>query len=118
MLLSRDMAAAFGDWLERERIQQALLRARPDLSGRLDPDEDRPMLRVPLGDGTSALVAKISGPERPTWVVGIPHPRTPILREAATLEELVQRVLEVLGPLGVDGAPAAGRPPGGSPPAG
>lgn len=96
MLLSLDMAAAFGDWLEREEIQHALVSARPELSGRLELDEDRPLLRVPLGDGRRALVAKIADRSAPHWAVGIPHPQAPTLRETNSLEDVVDQVLAVL----------------------
>lgn len=96
MLFTRPMADAFGDWLERERIHDALVDARPELSGRLMLDADRPLLRVPLVDGTTMLVAKTRGEAETAWVLGIPHPHSPTLHETRSLGELVGRVLEVL----------------------
>ena len=96
MLFTRTMADAFGDWLERERIHDALVGARPELSGRLVLEADRPLLRVPLGDGTSMLVAKTHAEAEAGWVLGIPHPHSPTVHGTSSLGELVERVLEVL----------------------
>lgn len=96
MLFTRPMADAFGDWLERERIHDALVGARPELSGRLVLDADRPLLRVPLVDGTTMLLAKTHTETEAGWVLGIPHPHSPALHETSGLGELVGRVLEVL----------------------
>ncbi|ATG51400.1 hypothetical protein CFK38_07575 [Brachybacterium vulturis] len=96
MLFTRPMADAFGDWLEREQIHHALVHARPDLEGLLVLDEDRPLLRIPLTDGTTMLVAKTDAEPGAGWVLGVPHPHTPRLHETGTLSELVRRVLEAL----------------------
>ncbi|GAA4523687.1 hypothetical protein GCM10023160_14150 [Brachybacterium paraconglomeratum] len=96
MLFTRDMAAAFGDWLERERIHDVLVTARPELGGRLVLDEERPLLRIPLPDGTDMVVAKTDEPTSTGWVLGIPAPHAPALHEPSSLGELVSRVLEVL----------------------
>lgn len=96
MLFTHDMAAAFGDWLERERIRDALVRARPELDGRLMLDEERPLLRIPLPHGAGIVVAKTDGESSAGWVLGIPHPQSPALHETSSLGELVGRVLEVL----------------------
>lgn len=96
MLFTRTMADAFGDWLEREQIHDALVGARPELSGRLVLDADRPLLQIPLGDGTRMLVAKTDVERETGWILGIPHPHSPTVHEISGLGELVQRVLEVL----------------------
>ncbi|MDN6303958.1 MAG: hypothetical protein L0J57_13070 [Brachybacterium sp.] len=96
MLFTRSMADAFGDWLERERIHDALVGARPELSGRLVLDADRPLLRVPLVDGTIMLVAKTHAETEAGWVLGIPHRHSPTLHETRSLGERVERVLQVL----------------------
>lgn len=96
MLFTRTMADAFGDWLERERIHDALVGARPELSGRLVLDAVRPLLRVPLDDGTTLFVAKTHAETEAGWVLGVPHPHSPALHETSSLGELVERVLQVL----------------------
>ncbi|WP_394215265.1 hypothetical protein [Brachybacterium vulturis] len=96
MLFTRPMVEAFGDWLEREQIHHALVHARPDLAGRLVLDEERPLLRIPLTDGTTVLVAKTDAEPGAGWMLGVPHPHSPTLHETGTLGELVRRVLEVL----------------------
>lgn len=96
MLFTPSMIEVFSDWLEREQIQDALISARPDLEGRIMPHEERPLLRIPRQDGGVVLVAKTSDEEGPGWVVGSPHPHTPTLRAASTVEELVEQVLEAL----------------------
>lgn len=96
MLFTRDMTAAFGDWLERERIHDALVTARPALGGMLVLDEERPLLRIPLPGGADIVVAKTDEGPRTGWVLGIPHPQRPALHEPISLGELVGRVLEVL----------------------
>lgn len=96
MRFTRDMADAFGDWLERERIHQALVAARPALGGILELDEDRPLLRIPRAGGTDVLVAKTADEPRAGWIVGIPDPHSPTLHETSSLGDLVRRVLEVL----------------------
>lgn len=96
MLFTPTMAEAFGDWLERERIHHALVRARPDLEGRLQFDEDRPLLRIPLRDGTTMLMAKTGEEPGTGWVLGVPDPQSPTVHETGTLSELVRRALAVL----------------------
>ena len=46
------------------------------------------------------LVAKTSDEDDPGWVVGSPHPQSPTLRGASSVEELVTQVLEALEPSG------------------
>lgn len=100
MRFTPDMAAAFGDWLERERIHDALVMARPELGGKLVLDEERPLLRIPLPDDAGMVVAKseetTDGKPNTRWIVGIPHPHFPVLHATGSLGELVRRVLEVL----------------------
>lgn len=96
MHFTRDTADAFGDWLERERILQALVAAKPALGGTLVLDDDRPLLRIPRVGGTDVFVAKTADEPRAGWIVGIPDPHSPTLHETSSLGELVGRVLEVL----------------------
>lgn len=96
MLFTRDMAAAFGDWLERERIRDALVAARPELVDTLVLDEERPLLRIPLPDGSDIVLAKTEDGPCAGWILGIPHPRRPVLHEPTSFGELVRRALEVL----------------------
>lgn len=96
MLFTRDMVAAFGDWLERERIHDALVMARPELDGALVLDEERPLLGIPLPGGAGMVVAKTDEEASNGWVFGIPDPQFPSLHETSSLSELVRRVLEVL----------------------
>ena len=100
MLFTPSLVEVFSDWLERERIQDALISARPDLDGRIIPHEERPLLRIPRRDGGVVLVAKTSDEGRSGWVVGDPRPHTPALHGASTVEELVEQVLEALEPSG------------------
>lgn len=95
MRFTRDMADAFGDWLERERIRRALVTARPELADSLELDEERPLLRVPLTDGESILIAKTDEEPMAPWVVGIPDRRSPTVHETTSLGEIVRWVLEV-----------------------
>lgn len=108
MLFSRDMAAAFGDWLERERIHDALTHARPELRDRLELDAERPLLRIRTPGGAGILVARTTDGQDLGWVVGVPHPHTPTVHEPRSREELVEHVLEVLDAVGPreGGAPA------------
>lgn len=96
MRFTPDMAVAFGDWLERERIHDALVMARPELGGTLVLDEERPLLRIPLPDGAGMVVAKTDEESSTGWVLGIPDAQSPVLHATSSLNELVGRVLEVL----------------------
>ncbi|ATG54260.1 hypothetical protein CFK41_05335 [Brachybacterium ginsengisoli] len=106
MLFTPIMAAAFGDWLEREQIRAALFSARPQLDATLLLDPDRPLLRIPLPGGPTIIVAKLEDGPTSHWIVGIPHPQFPTLQETRTLDELVEQVLAHLDSC----APASGRP--------
>lgn len=97
MLFTRDMADAFGDWLERERIHRALVSARPQLGDSLVLDEERPLLRILRPRAADVLVAKTSEEPAAGWIVGIPDPQSPTLHEPDSLEELVERVLDAVG---------------------
>lgn len=102
MLFTRDMTEAFGDWLEREQIHQALVSARPELGGSLTLDEERPLLRIPRSQGADVLVAKTADDQGADeqgagWIVGIADPQSPIVHEADSLDGVVRRVLDVLG---------------------
>lgn len=96
MRLSREMAAAFGDWLELERIRRALLAARPALADTLVLDEERPLLRVPRPDGEAVIVARIDEAGAAPWVIGVPGPQSPALIDAHTPDEVISLVLELL----------------------
>lgn len=94
MRFTGDMADAFGDWLERERIHEALVTALPELADSLELDEERPLLRVPLTGGGTMLVAKTDEEPMAPWVVGISDQHSPTVHETASLGEIVRRVLE------------------------
>lgn len=96
MLFTPDMAVAFGDWLERDRIRQSLVAARPDLADGLRLDEERPLLQIPRPGGGAVLVAKIDEDPTAAWVVGIPGLPAPTLHRAGSLGEIVRRVFEAL----------------------
>lgn len=96
MLFTRDMTVAFGDWLEREQIQLALVSARPELGDSLTLDEERPLLRIARSLGADVLVAKLAEEPGAGWIVGIPDPQYPTVHEADSLQEVVTRVLDVL----------------------
>lgn len=112
MLFTPSMVEVFGDWLEREQNRDALVSARPELEGRIVPHQDRPLLRVPRQDGGVVLVAKTSDEDDPGWVVGSPHPQSPTLRGASSVEELVAQVLEALEPSGGGRHRRGASPPG------
>src|SRR5699024_6586455 len=112
MLFTPSMVEVFGDWLEREQIRGALVSARPELEGRIVPHQDRPLLRVPRQDGGVVLVAKTSDEDDPGWLVGSPHPQSPTLRGASSVEELVAQVLEALEASGGGLHPRGASPPG------
>src|SRR5699024_1931574 len=112
MLFTPSMVEVFGDWFEREQIRDALVSARPELEGRIVPHQDRPLLRVPRQDGGVVLVAKTSDEDDPGWVVGSPHPQSPTLRGASSVEELVAQVLEALEPSGGGRHRRGASPPG------
>src|SRR5699024_10452592 len=89
--------------------------ARPDLDGRIEPHEERPLLRIPRQDAGGALVAETSDGEGPGGVVGSAHPSTPTLRATSTVERLAQQATEPLMPAeggdrGRRGAPRAPQP--------
>lgn len=96
MQLSPDMAEAFGDWLERERIHRALLSARPELETVMVLEESRPMLRIPRALGGSVVVAKTFEGASTRWVVGAPGRPRPVIHEPRSDEEIVRLVLEEL----------------------
>lgn len=96
MHFTRDMADSFGDWLERDRIQQALVSARPELADAMAPDDHRPLLRIRRPRGGTLIVARvIDGPEA-RWVVGVPDRSAPTLLDAGSPDEVVRIVVATL----------------------
>lgn len=95
MFLTPDQVAAFGDWLERERIRQDLIAARPELAERIELDELRPLLRILRCRGSAVLVARLDDSAPTPWVVGVPGPPA-VVHDVATRAELVRRVLGAL----------------------
>lgn len=91
-----DIAEALIDWLERDRIQCALIAARPDLKDALVLEDARPMIKVPHPGGGFVLVAKTAEGEATQWVVGIPGRPEPTLHEPGSDQEIVQIVLAEL----------------------
>src|SRR5699024_10768981 len=94
MRFTRDMADAFGDWLERERIHEALVTALPELADSLELDEARPLLRVPLTGGGTLLVPTTDWEPMAPWVGDISYQHSLTVHETASLGEIVRRVLK------------------------
>ncbi|MDN6330577.1 MAG: hypothetical protein L0J84_14720 [Brachybacterium sp.] len=96
MHLTPSMAEAFGDWLELDRIQSALVDARPDLDGAFVLDAERPLLQTQRAGGGALLVARAVEGSAGRWIVGIPGRPDPELHEVDTQAEVVEIVLETL----------------------
>lgn len=96
MLLNADQVAAFGDWLERDRIRLDLIAARPELADRIELDDARPLLRILRPRRAAVLVARTDAVGSSAWVVGVPDRPAPRVHDAPTREVLVRRVLEAL----------------------
>lgn len=96
MQLTHDMAEAFGDWLELDRIQRALLGARPQLSDALVPDAERPLLQIRYPGGGQLLVARAADDTTGRWIVGVPGHPAPVLHDVDSTEEVVGIVLDAL----------------------
>lgn len=93
MHFTHDMAEAFGDWLELERIRRALLAARPEFDDALVLDVERPLLRIQRPRRSPLLVARAAEDIAGRWIIGIPSTPAPILREASSCEGVVDIVL-------------------------
>lgn len=96
MHLTPDMADSFGDWLERDRIQQALVSARPDLADAMSLDEHRPLLQVRRPEGGTLFVARVFEGSGARWVVGVPGQPSPTLLDAESPDDAVAIVLAAL----------------------
>lgn len=96
MLLTPDMADAFGDWLALDQIRRALTAARPGLADALVPDEERPLLRILRSEGDALIVARSAEDAAGRWIVGIPGRPDPVLHEVGAQAEVVGIVLDVL----------------------
>lgn len=96
MHLTHDMAEAFGDWLELDRIQRALLDARPDLDGAFVLDAERPLLQIHRPEGGLLLVARAADDTVGRWIVGMPGLTEPVLHDADSADETVGIVLDAL----------------------
>ena len=99
MQFTRDLAVAFGDWLEREQIRRALLAERPELEGELLLDPERPLLRVLRGGSGPVIVARVEEADgEGGWLVGVAGSLDPVLREAPSPVEAARLALEALEP--------------------
>ncbi len=99
MQLTRDHALAFGDWLEREQIRDALLAEHPELEGELLLDVERPLLRIPRGGSGPVIVARVEEADgEGCWLVGVAGALDPVLREAPSPAEAARLALEALEP--------------------
>jgi hypothetical protein len=96
MRFTPDMVAAFGDWLELDRIRRGLLAARPELAHSVEVDTVRPLLRIARATGGEVLVAKTEEPSQAQWVVGVPGVPDPLLHDTGSLDEVVRTVLQTL----------------------
>ena len=97
MHFTHEMAEAFGDWLELDRIQSALLKARPELDGTFVLDAERPLLQIHRPEGELLLVARAADDARGRWIVGVPSRTEPVLHDADSVKETVGAVLDALG---------------------
>lgn len=96
MLLTRDDADAFGDWLALDRLRTALLSARPALDGSLVLDPARPLLRIHgPGDG-AVIVARSVEDIDGRWIVGVPGHPSPLLHDVDSEEDAAAAVLDAL----------------------
>lgn len=106
MRFTPDMAAAFGDWLERDRIRDALVAARPDLAELLALDQQRPLLRIARAAGRSVIIARMAAGEPTPWIVGVVGASeaaavpAPALHEVGAADEVTALVLDLLAPPG------------------
>lgn len=110
MLFTPAMASAFGDWLEREQIRDALVNARPELAELVTLDQQRPLLRIALPAGGSVIVARMAAVEPAPWVVGVvgvvglvgaaevAAVSAPALHEVRTADEVTALVLDLVAP--------------------
>lgn len=96
MHLTHDMAEAFGDWLELDRIQSALVDARPTLDGALVLDAERPLLQIQRPGGGALLIARSAEESIGRWIVGVPGRAGPVLHDTDSTEEVVSVVLDAL----------------------
>lgn len=96
MRFTPDLAVAFGDWLERDRIRRALIAARPELAGTLMLDAQRPLLRIPRKSGGVVVVARMHEAEPTSWVVGISDASAPVLHELDSADDVVALTLDLL----------------------
>lgn len=96
MHLTPDMAEAFGDWLELDRIRDALVASRPELADDLALDAGRPLLRVRRPGRGALLVARAAEDSVGRWIVGASGRSEPVLHDVDAPEEVVTLVLEAL----------------------
>ena len=93
MQFTRDLAVAFGDWLEREQIRRALLAERPELDGVLHLDPERPLV-----ERGAVIVARLDKADGASWLVGVAGAADPVLHEASCPDEAARIALDVLEP--------------------
>jgi hypothetical protein len=98
MQFTRDMAVAFGDWLEREQIRRMLLSGRPELQDVLELDGERPLLRIRRGEIGPVIVARLDEQDGGPWLVGVAGSSEPVLHEASSPDEAARIALEALAP--------------------
>lgn len=96
--LTDGMADAFGDWLERDRIQRALIAACPELGDAITHDELRPLLTIRRAGGDTLLVARSTEGDAGRWIIGVPAHPDPVLHEADSVDEVVSVVMDALEP--------------------
>lgn len=96
MHFTHDMAEAFGDWLALDRIQGALIDARPELDGAFVLDAERPLLRIQRPDGGLLLIARAADATAGRWIVGMPGRPEPVLHDTDSPDEVVSVALDAL----------------------
>src|SRR5699024_12244916 len=56
MFPTRDLLDGYERLLERDRVHQLLLEARPELADRIEVDESNPVLRLPTRHGVARIL--------------------------------------------------------------
>lgn len=97
MCTPHDVPDAVDDFLQRERISQAILSALPELEGRVAAADGKPVLTIPHTTGGQIVIAKMLRNHILRWVVAVPGTSEPTIHEPSSLEDYPRLVGEALG---------------------
>lgn len=97
MFPSHDALDAVDDFLQRERISQAIISAFPELEDKILLDDGRPFLKIPYPAGGYVMIAKMNRHRVLRWVVAVPDTPDLTIHEPSSLEEYPRLVGEALG---------------------